>query len=118
MRSSSFKGLMSDTLCQRLSATCKFLVFAICSFIAINGKPPMHAAQPSIADVRQDDHLARLDDKATASDQQIASIQEQIRELERLQAERSGEERVIGLIVSLLSGGGLVLQFRKKKGSD
>lgn len=109
---------MSNPVRYRLSAACKFLVFAICLFVAVDGRPPMHAAQPTITDVQQDDHLLRLDDRADESTRKLAELQAEIRELQELSAERTGEERIVGLVVSLLSGGGLILQFRKKKESE
>lgn len=106
---------MSNPARLRLAAACKFLVFAICLFIAVDGKPPMQASVPSITDVQQDDHLARLDDKTALSDREIETLRSEIRDLERSSAERTGEERIVGLVVSLLSGGGLILQLKKKK---
>lgn len=68
-----------------------------------------------VVDVKQDDRLSRLDDKTDATDAQIATLRDEVRDLEKSSAERTGEERIVALVVSLLSGGGLILQIRKKK---
>ncbi len=103
------------TLSFRVLAACRGLLLLIASSVAVSGRPPMNASTISIDDVRRDDHLAALDDKASATTEQLVNLRTEVAELERESAERAGEERIVGSLVTLLSGGGLVLQMRGRK---
>ena len=115
---------MSRSISHCLSTACKVIILILCSYIAVIGRYPPLLGEPhrsnaqTIEDSRQDDHLLTLDDRSQRTEAQIASLSAQINELQKESSERTGEERIIGAVIAFLTGGGLILQFRRKKESD
>jgi hypothetical protein len=98
----------------------KFATLAVCLFVAFSGHYPPLAAQilpPPVLtyeDAIQDHDIAQVNKHIEATDARVQKQGESLNILANEMAGLQGEERIIGAVLSLLSGGGIILQLRKK----
>jgi hypothetical protein len=109
---------MPTRLTDHALTSVKAIILAVCLFTAFGGHyPPMFAQKSyrietfpilTTEDAMQDDHILAINSSIKALQEQAARQDSDI-------AFMHGEERIIGGLLSLLTAGGLVLQFRQKK---
>lgn len=102
-----------------------YLFFCVALALMVAGRPPMHAQTqiPTSLDDVQSEKIARVNDHLASTDRmvednraQTKALQTEVRDLEAQMNQWKGAEDVWLKIISLLAGGGIVLQIAGKVG--
>ncbi len=101
----------------------KSLILVLCLFVTMSGHyPPVFAQKthpqqhtPSVEDTQQDDSISALNKHLEADDAAIKAMQDSIAKLSADVSIQQGEERGVGVVLTILSIAGIFLQLMKPK---
>jgi hypothetical protein len=96
----------------------------LCLYLAVSGHyPPVLAQRPqqvpvpvlTVEDAMQDHDIAEVNKHLEATDAKVQKQWDKQNKIENDLSGLQGEERIIGAVLTLLSGSGIILQIRKKQ---
>jgi hypothetical protein len=106
----------------KLLVVTKVMCIALCLIVMFGGNhPPSHAQVPTFVqqtvsneDIGQDHDIAALNKHLETTDALAETQRVTLEVLGNDVAEIKGEERIFGGLITILCGGGLVIQLRRK----